>query len=193
MGNVTPPPPFPGPGTPDTRSTKENALPNTDMSMHPSGPRCSSHHLAAAVCFAGLLVEHLARQTEVAAFVHEVLQLLPAFQHALDCFVENHLGLIQVPLDLRQLVSLSRILWQVNRCWWTDPHKHRRHSARGRERRERETRVERERETEREGGWGEDMSGPWHLQIAQEDFNHVTEDAVHLFIQYNLIGLTLLV
>ena len=71
--------------------------------------RCS-HHLAAGVGLAGLLVEHLAGHGEVTGFVDQAVQLLPPLQHALNGLVQDDLGLVQIPLDLGQLVCLGRIL-----------------------------------------------------------------------------------
>jgi hypothetical protein len=73
-------------------------------------PAVTSHHFAAAVGLPRLLIEHLTGQAQVCTLVYQVFQLLPSLQHAFDGFVQHHLRLIQVALDLGQFVRLGRIL-----------------------------------------------------------------------------------
>jgi len=78
--------------------------------MKACAPSCCSHHLAAGVGLAGLFVKHLAGHGQIAGFVDQAVKLFPPFKHALNGFVQDDLGLVQIPLDFGQLVCLSRIL-----------------------------------------------------------------------------------
>lgn len=70
-----------------------------------------SHHLTALVVLARGLVEKRAGGAEVVALVDQRVELLPALQHAVDGLVQDHLGLVQLALNLEQLVRLVRVLW----------------------------------------------------------------------------------
>lgn len=53
--------------------------------------RCPSHELAARVGLPGLLVEHLAGQTQVVALLHQRVQLLAALEHRVNGLVQDDL------------------------------------------------------------------------------------------------------
>eukprot|EP00281_Chroomonas_sp_CCMP1168_P028082 CAMPEP_0206238638 /NCGR_PEP_ID=MMETSP0047_2-20121206/14926_1 /ASSEMBLY_ACC=CAM_ASM_000192 /TAXON_ID=195065 /ORGANISM="Chroomonas mesostigmatica_cf, Strain CCMP1168" /LENGTH=287 /DNA_ID=CAMNT_0053663195 /DNA_START=200 /DNA_END=1059 /DNA_ORIENTATION=- len=70
----------------------------------------SLHDDAALVVLLGRLVELLALHAQRVALVDEVVELLAASEHRVDRVVEDLLGLLEVLLDFRDLVSLSRVL-----------------------------------------------------------------------------------
>jgi uncharacterized membrane protein YcjF (UPF0283 family) len=69
-----------------------------------------SHVRAALVLLFGRLVKHLGRARQVVGLLYQRVDLLAALERGLDGVVKNHLGLLQLVHDARELVRLRRVL-----------------------------------------------------------------------------------